>query len=157
MTVDESMVKVLHRLLKGKMKIIRKPRPIGNEFKNVCDSRSMVVLNMELYEGKKYMKTKEWVGDFGDTCATTLRLMDPWKGSGRIVVGDIWFGSVNTVTELMIQNGLYANMLVKTAHKNYPRELLDENTIERGEWTSLSGENKGVKLMAVRFRDLKVK
>ena len=32
LTVDESMVKSYHRGLKGKMKIIRKPRPIGNEF-----------------------------------------------------------------------------------------------------------------------------
>ena len=112
------MVKAFHKGLKGKMKIIRKPRPIGNKFKNVCDSRSMIVLNMELYEGKEYMQTKPLVNEYGATCATTLRLTAPWKNSGRIVYGDSWFGSVKTVIELMNQNGLYGNMIVKTAHKN---------------------------------------
>ena len=36
LAVDESMVKSYHKGLKRKMKIIREPRPIGNEFKNVC-------------------------------------------------------------------------------------------------------------------------
>ena len=31
LVVDESMVKSFHHGLKGKMKIIRKPRPVGNE------------------------------------------------------------------------------------------------------------------------------
>ena len=53
--LDESMVKSFHRNLKGKMKIICKPRPIGNEFKNTCDGRSYIVIFLELYEGAELM------------------------------------------------------------------------------------------------------
>ena len=54
------MVKSYHHNLKGKMKIIRKPVPTGNEFKNTCDGRSQIVLFLELYEGAEYMKQKEF-------------------------------------------------------------------------------------------------
>ena len=37
LVVDESMVKSFHKDLKGKMKIIRKPRLIENKYKNLCD------------------------------------------------------------------------------------------------------------------------
>ena len=36
-TLDESMIKSFHHDLKGKIEIIRKPRPIGNEMKNISD------------------------------------------------------------------------------------------------------------------------
>ena len=156
--LDESMVKAFHRNLKGKMKIIRKPRPIGNEFKTLCDARSKIVLYAELYEGKEIMQYKDYVDDFGATTACCLRLTDPWKGTGRLVIGDSWFGSVNSVAELMNKNGLFAIMLVKTAHKNYPRLALRENPLkERGQWKSLAGNIKDVKMMAVLFKDLKEK
>ena len=62
--IEESMVKSFHRNLKGKMKIIRKRRPIGNELKTVCDGRSNIVLHIELYERKELMKNKEYVDQF---------------------------------------------------------------------------------------------
>ena len=65
--IDESMVKSFAKNLKGKMKIIRKPRPIGNEFKTLCDADTKIVLHMELYEGKEYMKNKAYVDQFGAT------------------------------------------------------------------------------------------
>ena len=49
--LDASMVKSFHHNLKGKIKIIRKPRPIGNEFKNKSDARTNIVTTLELYEG----------------------------------------------------------------------------------------------------------
>ena len=52
-TLDESMIKSFHRNLKGKIKIIRKPRPIGNEIKNLSDAMSNIVLNLELYKARK--------------------------------------------------------------------------------------------------------
>ena len=39
----ESMVKAFHKNLKGKMKIIKKLHPIGNEFKTVCGPRPKMV------------------------------------------------------------------------------------------------------------------
>ena len=59
LTLDESMIKSYHRNLKGKIKIIKKPRPIGNEIKNMCDGMSQIVINLELYEGKDIMSGKE--------------------------------------------------------------------------------------------------
>ena len=50
--LDESMVKSFHRNLKGKMKIIRKPRPIGNEIKDMSDGVTNIATVLELYEGR---------------------------------------------------------------------------------------------------------
>ena len=58
LTLDESMVKLFHHNLKGKIKIIRKPRPIGNEIKNMADGLSNIVLNMEVFDGKDLTKNK---------------------------------------------------------------------------------------------------
>ena len=44
LTLDESMIKSYHRNLKGKIKIIKKPKPIGNEIKNMCDGMSQIVI-----------------------------------------------------------------------------------------------------------------
>ena len=156
--LDESMVKAFHRHLKGKMKIIRKPRPIGNELKTLCDGRSKIVLYAELYEGKEIMTNKPFVNEVGATTATCLRLTAPWKGSGRVVVGDSWFGSVNSVKELWNRNGLYSVMLVKTAHRNYPKLTLRENKLnQRGQWNSATGTMDGVEMLACLFKDLKEK
>ena len=85
LVLDESMVKSFHRNLQGKMKIIRKPRPVGNEFKNVCDGHTQIVLFLELYEGKDLMKEKKYVTEYGATTATCLRLTDNWKHTGKYV------------------------------------------------------------------------
>ena len=74
LTLDESMIKDFHKDWKGKIKIIRKPRPIGHEIKNLCDAMSQIVLNLELYEGKDIMSGKNHVKEYGATTATTLRL-----------------------------------------------------------------------------------
>ena len=112
---------------------------------------------MELYEGREYMKSKKNVKEYGATCATTLRLTKPWAGTGRVIIGDSWFGSVKTSSSLINENGLHSIRLVKTAHKNFPSSLLKETDIERGEWKSASGEYEGVPLLAVRFKDLQEK
>ena len=68
---DDSMIKSYHWNLKGKIKIIRKPRPIRNKIKNMADAATKIVINMELYEGEDYMK-KEHVKEYDPTAATTL-------------------------------------------------------------------------------------
>ena len=60
-TLNESMIRSFHRNLHGKVKIIWKPRPVGNEIKNFADAASQVVLNLKLCEGKEPMSTKEFV------------------------------------------------------------------------------------------------
>ena len=62
LTIDESMVKAYRHGLKGKMKIIRKPRPIVNK---LCDARSMIVFNKELHEGREELQSKDGVKEYG--------------------------------------------------------------------------------------------
>ena len=154
--MDESMIKSFHRHLTGKIKIMRKPRPIGNEIKDISDSRSNVVFRMELYEGREAMQGKEFVDEYGATAATSLRLTSDIQGSGRTVIADSWFGSVKTAICLR-KRGLHSIMLVKTAHRNFPKELLNETPIRRGDWVAYSGEIQGVNLQAVAFMDLQKK
>ena len=156
LTLDESMIKSFHRNLKGKIKIIRKPHPIGNEIKNMADAVTKIVMNMELYEGKEYMKEKDHVKEYGATTATTIWLTAPYHGTGHRIIADSWFGSVKTAVALS-KRGLYSIMLVKTAHKDFPRLYLSEKTLDRGEWVACSTEKDGVKLQACRFRDLQIK
>ena len=88
---------------------------------------------------------------------TSLLLGFILSGSGRILVGDSWFGSIKTCVELWNINGLYSNLLVKTAHKKYPIKLLRESDIERGQWVCATAEIDGVKLMTTCFLDLQEK
>jgi len=119
--------------LTGKVKIIRKPRPVGNEIKDISDARTHIVVRLELNEGRQRMQEKEFVPEYGATTATVLRLTKDFQGTGRTVIADsYWFGSVKSAAELM-KVGLYSIMVVKTAHKNFPRELLNETELERGE------------------------
>ena len=155
-TLDETMIKSYHKNLKGKIKIKRKPCPIGNEIKDMTDAATNIVIRLELYEGKEDIATKEHVKKFGATCATTLRLTKPLHGSGRVIIADSWFGSVKTVSQLR-KAGLHAAMVVKTAHKMYPVDLLSTHKLKRGEWVSYTSEIDGVKLMATSFMDLKLK
>ena len=59
LTLDESMIISYHRNLKGKIKIIRKPRPIGNETKNMCDGIQINLLPLCM------VFNKEILGIFG--------------------------------------------------------------------------------------------
>ena len=47
------MIESFHDNLKGKLKINRKPRPVGNKIKNLSDAVTNIVPNAELYEGEK--------------------------------------------------------------------------------------------------------
>ena len=87
-TLDESMIKSYHRNLKGKIKIICKPRPVGNEIKNLSDPASNIVLKLQLYEGKDIMAARDYVKTFGAAIATTLRLTQPYHGTGKRVIAD---------------------------------------------------------------------
>ena len=63
--LDESMIKLYHHNLKGKIKIKRKPQPIGNEIKDLADARSCIAVKLKLYESKETMKEKEHVSKYG--------------------------------------------------------------------------------------------
>ena len=96
LTVDESMISWYGKVdrpggLPKVIKIKRKPKGIGCEAKTVADTLSGVMIGIELNEGKEAMSKKRWHSSLGATTATTLRLTEPWHGSGQIVVGDSCF------------------------------------------------------------------
>ena len=105
------------------------------------------------------MTSKDFVREYGATAATTIRLTQPYHGSNRVLIADSWFGSVKTAVQLL-ERGLHIIMVVKTAHRGFPRQLLGEATLERGQWvaytTTQDGEH-GANLQACRFQDLKLK
>ena len=103
------------------------------------------------------MREKPFLENFGATTATCLRLTEYWSSSGRVVVGDSWFGSVKSAIQLMLVNGLYSIFLVKTAHKLFPKEILSETNLQRGEWNAASAVIDDVNLLAVKFKDLQSK
>ena len=111
---------------------------------------------MELYEGKDIMVAKDYVKPFGANTITTLQLTQPYHGIGKRDIADSWFDSVKSAVELL-KRGLCSIMLVKTAHKQFPRQLLGENNFERGGWVAYTATIDEVKVQACRFRDLKVK
>lgn len=133
--LDESVVKSFHCGLKGKMKIIRKPRLVGNEFKNLFDACTNAVTHLELYERRGIMSKKEFVKEYVATAATVLCLTDEYYGTGRIVAANSWFGLVKSANALM-QKELYANMLVKAAQKGFLRDQLNEKNLSTGDWVA---------------------
>ena len=76
---------------------------------------------------------KDRVREYGATAATTLCLTQPYHGSDICIIADSWFGSVKSASKLM-RWGLYSIMLVKTAHKDFPRQLLGEEPLQHDEW-----------------------
>ena len=155
LTVDESMIASRHIGLRGQKKIKRKPRPVGIEIKNLADSRSKINLVLEKNQEKSVMAKMPYVDQFGATTATTLRLTEPYHGSGRVVFGDSWFGSVKTCMELK-KVGIYSTVVVKTAHKNFPKEIfMTMGAVNQGEFKSLELKDQG--LIAVKYMDIKEK
>ena len=48
-----------------------------------------MVLGYRTLRGEDVMKEKEFTGLLGATAVTCLRLTKAWKGTGRVVIGDI--------------------------------------------------------------------
>eukprot|EP00966_Prymnesium_polylepis_P025275 583012-Prymnesium_polylepis.2 len=123
------MVKWLGR---GFMHVRRKPTPKGLELHTLCCAICGVLLWFEVYEGKTAMEKKDkcaeqkrLLGSSGPwrSVALTLRMVQPFINSGRVLIADSWFGSVPCILALYAV-GIFAVMNVKTAHKGFPKEQL---------------------------------
>ena len=71
----------------------RKPTQYGIEMKTMVCAVTRIMLNAELAEGKQRDAMKRYRDQVGASTATTLRLVLPYKGTGRVVIADSWFGS----------------------------------------------------------------
>jgi hypothetical protein len=77
-TLDESMSAFQPRLDKlgglPNISIIkRKPKPLGTEFKPICDAKTGVMKFMEVQEGKEGMRMKGYSISHGVTSGYTIR------------------------------------------------------------------------------------
>ena len=157
LTVDEIMSawKGLSSLfdafgLPHQTKIIRKPEGTGAEMKSVACAESLVILRVDIMEGREQNRLKQWSQQYGEGTAVVLRLCSPWAGSGRIVIADSAFSSVKTLIALFSILGLFFGGMVKTAHTHFPKDYFkqwfDRKNAEhqrdpvnnpRGDWITL--------------------
>jgi len=91
------------------------------------------MLHLEIQEGKERMARLKYVDEFQATTACTVRLLanlslgenalSPEKKLARVVFGDSWFASYQTVLALRDKLGLHFVGVIKTAHHSYPLEM----------------------------------
>lgn len=112
----------------------RKPHALGFQMKTACDGPARFMLNIDLVEGAETDRRKRFMAETGNkqSTATTLRLVEPWRGSGKVIVGDSWFGSLRTAEELA-EWGLYSCLCVKQGTSGYPKAEMREALRERGD------------------------
>ena len=115
-------------------------------------------INAELTMKKDRMDQLPWVSQLATTCACTMRLVEPWFHTRRIIVGDSWFGSVRTCLELM-KMGLYSVLAVKIGHKQFPKQPLLERIKERFSFSCMarlfSVGSECISLIAAAWMDKK--
>jgi hypothetical protein len=79
------------------------------------------------------MARLKYVDEYQATSARTVRMLAalsigenslaPDKKLQRVIFGDSWFASVETLTALREKLGLHFVGVIKTAHKGYPLEM----------------------------------
>lgn len=138
------------------MKIARKPKGKGCEMKAGADATTGIIFFVEIQEGADRMSAKDFVKPkrkmtndelqlhnprrlrlYQSTTACTLRLTRGYHYTNRIVIGDAWFASVNTLQALH-EHGLFFTGIVKTAHRNYPSAAITQ-------WSSGATNPEGVR------------
>ena len=138
-------------------KMIRKPKGVGTVMKCLADGVVGIMLQLEICEGKEAEAQKKWSLLPAGT-AQTLRLSDPWHGSGRIIVADSAFSSVTTAIECR-KKGLFYSGIVKTASREFPKDYLDDPSkyAGRGNHMTLTTTIENCKLIALGWKDKTIK
>ena len=153
MTADETMIFWQGTGSAHLTYIPRKPTPLGIMLKTLVDTSSGVLLNAELMEAADDMRDKEYVKEWGQTTATTLRLTSPYQGKGKVLIIDSWFGSTRTAYSLKHLQGTYTIANVKQNSRGFPKKELLESCPERGDTASMSVQLEDVTMWASCHRD----
>jgi hypothetical protein len=101
-TADESMCAMRPRTTKlggwpHISYILRKPEPLGTEFKNTCCAITEALVTLEIQRAKEHTQKQKYNKYCGATKGVCLRLVeaaDPKYGLKECIKGDSWFGSV---------------------------------------------------------------
>jgi hypothetical protein len=136
----------------------RKPKGVGMELKNVACVMTGIMMAIEIVASADEMHHRQhWVAGFAAT-ALLLRLLASLSGSGRIVLGDSAFASVQTAVTMFNTLGLFFIGCVKSCTKQYPFKYTQEfDYAQRGDHVALTAEVDGVDLLAVGWGDKNVK
>jgi hypothetical protein len=141
--------------------ILWKPKPLGTEFKTSVCPKLNVMTYMELCEGKDGMKSRPFHTKLGGTTACAVRMSQgtcqtDLDNKIEVVKGDLWFGSVKTVLSIKehCPKCKEAVFQVKTAHKLFPKQFLEEvlKDAPGGMSLKLLSTYQGVHLIAVGFK-----
>jgi hypothetical protein len=108
--------------------VVRKPEPLGTEFKTVACPVTGVMTTMEIQRGKEGMKEKRHNRDVGATTGCTLHLLEDSIAEdehtyAHVIRGDDWFGSVRTASELGIR-GHEGVFQVKQYKALFPKDFI---------------------------------
>ena len=137
-------------------KIIRKPKGVGTEMKCLADGVVGIMLQLDIYEGKEAEAQMKWSHLPAGT-AQTLRLSDPWHGSGRIVVADSAFSSVTTAIECRMKALFYCG-IVKTASREFLKDYLDDPSKYAGRGNHMTLTTiENCKLIALGWKEKTIK
>ena len=135
-------------------KIIRKPRGVGMEVKNLADCDSGIMMALETVAGKDEMRRRPFAAEYGAGTSLLIRLCAGLKGTGRVIIADSAFASVKSGVALKKQLGLFFLGCVKTAHSRFPKKYLQSVPMATREaHVVLTAEHEGVRLRAVGWND----
>lgn len=159
--VDESMVRWyglggnwIDKGLPMYISIDRKPEN-GCELQTAACGTSGIMLRMEVVTTAEDESKRPYEDLYNHGTAVLRRLVEPWAHSGRHVVADSYFSSVQSA-KMMLDAGLQYTGVVKTATREYPMQALSTYVLAgRGEHIcALSdlGAGRG-KLMALAWVD----
>ena len=132
--------------------IKRKPKPLGTEFKTVCDCETGVMTCMEIQEGKTRMRQTQYAHQFGVQAGCTLRLAESCN-KGTCLMGDSWFGSVKACAELA-KRGFNFIGVIKMGHALYPKDYLQTvlGPLPAGSRVVMIGNARGTPLTAIGYK-----
>jgi hypothetical protein len=143
--------------------ILRKPEPLGTEFKTVACSETGMILHLEIQKGKMPMRQAEFCNTMQGTAACSMRLAkyterkqeDEEESSGvskNLWLGDSWFASVTTAVEA----AKYGNFIgvIKTNHSLSPRKWVEEKMSgwPGGSHLVLEATVDGVDLLVIGYK-----
>ena len=161
--------------------VIRKPEPLGTEFKAAADPATGIMLALEIQEGKQAMDAmRARRGDqLGPSTSCVARLVSEISsaplGYRRIILGDAWFTNVATAVEVArrkpvgsVQDEIgdaandaetehwhdhYVGVL-KNGHARYPKDYIKSALHGRAAGTQvvLTATVDGVELVAIGWR-----
>ncbi len=138
--------------------VVRKPEPLGTEFKTCACPITGIMTMMEIQRGKEGMKEKKDNKDLGATTGCTLRLLEATIPEGNNeshgIRGDAWFGSVRTASEVGFR-GHEGVFQVKQYAALYPKDFITKalETAPGGVSIVLEGTApNGVPLIALGYR-----